>query len=301
MDWICQLSAVGVVRGARAVLDGVDLTVARGSRTGVIGANGAGKSTLLRLIAGCEPPHSGQVLLAEGVTVGLLPQEPALDDSKTVGGNVYDGLLATHALLARYASITSRLADDCTDALMAGLADVQARLDACGGWDVESRVKQAMDALGCAPPNTEVRGLSGGERRRIALCRLLLAQPDLLLLDEPTNHLDTDSVQWLEDHLRSYPGTVVAVTHDRYFLERAAQSIVEIERGRAGHYRGNFTDYLSAKCAGLRVAGRRDAAELNSLKRELDWARSGSRERQDAGRAPAESIRPDGHRGRPAP
>jgi ATPase subunit of ABC transporter with duplicated ATPase domains len=240
VQWIYQLNRARVVRGERVVLDDVTLSFLPGTKIGVVGPNGAGKSTLLRVMAGLEQPSNGDARPAPNVSVGLLPQEPVLDESQTVLGNVLAGVADTEALLARYTEITARLADDYSDELIAEMGALQEHLDHRGAWDLDARLEQAMDALRCPPPDADVRSLSGGERRRVALCRLLLQHPDLLLLDEPTNHLDAESVQWLEAHLAAYPGTVVAVTHDRYFLDNVAQWILELDRGRTYPYQGNY-------------------------------------------------------------
>ncbi len=280
MQWIYQLNRARVVRGDKAILDDVTLSFLPGAKIGVLGPNGAGKSTLLRVMAGLEQPSNGDARSAPGVSVGLLPQEPVLDESQTVLGNVRAGVADTEALLTRYAEITAGLADNYSDELMAEMGSLQEQLDHRNAWDLDARLEQAMDALCCPPADADVRELSGGERRRVALCRLLLAQPDLLLLDEPTNHLDAESVQWLEAHLAGYPGTVVAVTHDRYFLDNVAGWILELDRGRVYPYQGNYATYLDTKAARLQVEGRKDAKRLRRLQRELDWVRSGAKARQ---------------------
>ena len=280
MQWIYQLNRARVVRGEKVILDDVTLSFLPGAKIGVVGPNGAGKSTLLRVMAGLQAPSNGDARPAPDISVGLLPQEPVLDETKTVLGNVRDGVADTEALLARYTEVTTRLADDYSDELMAEMGSLQEQLDHRNAWDLDARLEQAMDALRCPPPEAEVQGLSGGERRRIALCRLLLERPDLLLLDEPTNHLDAESVQWLEQHLEDYPGTVVAVTHDRYFLDNVAQWILELDRGHAYPYQGNYTTYLDTKAARLQVEGRKDAKQLRRLQKELEWVRSGAKARQ---------------------
>jgi ATP-binding cassette ChvD family protein len=280
VQWIYQLNRARVVRGDKVILDDVTLTFLPGAKIGVVGPNGAGKSTLLRVMAGLQQPSNGEARSAPDATVGLLAQEPVLDESKTVLGNVRDAVANTEALLARYTAITARLAEDYSDELMAEMGWLQEQLDHRDAWDLDARLDQAMDALRCPPPEADVRDLSGGERRRVALCRLLLQRPDLLLLDEPTNHLDAESVAWLEQHLGAYPGTVVAVTHDRYFLDNVAGWILEIDRGHAYPYQGNYATYLDTKAARLQVQGRKDAKRLRHLQQELDWVRSGVKARQ---------------------
>jgi ATP-binding cassette ChvD family protein len=280
VQWIYQLNRARVVRGEKVILDDVTLSFLPGAKIGVVGPNGAGKSTLLRVMAGLEKPSNGNARAAPAISVGLLPQEPVLDENKTVLGNVRDGVADTEALLTRYNEVTTRLAEDYSDELIDEMGSLQELLEQRNAWDIDARLEQATDALRCPPSDTDVRDLSGGERRRVALCRLLLQQPDLLLLDEPTNHLDAESVQWLEQHLADYPGTVVAVTHDRYFLDNVAQWILELDRGHAYPYQGNYTTYLDTKAARLRVEGRKDAKRLRGLQRELDWIRSGAKARQ---------------------
>lgn len=280
MQWIYQLNRARVMRGEKVIFDDVTLSFLPGAKIGVVGPNGAGKTTLLRVMAGREQPSNGEARLAPEASAGLLPQEPVLDESKTVLGNVRQGLADTVVLLAHYDQISARLAEDYSDDLMAEMGSLQDQLDHHDAWDLDARVEQAMDALRCPAADTDVRELSGGERRRVALCRLLLQRPDLLLLDEPTNHLDAESVAWLEQHLAGYPGTVVAVTHDRYFLDNVAQWVLELDRGHAYLYRGNYTTYLGTKAARLQVEGRKDAKRLRQLRRELEWVRSGAKARQ---------------------
>ena len=256
-----------------------------GAKIGVLGPNGTGKSTLLRMMAGVEQPSNGDAQLMPGFTVGLLDQEPALDDTKTVLGNVEDGVAETKALLERYNEIAEKMATDYSDELLDEMGKLQEQLDHREAWDLDSQLEQAMDALRCPPPDADVSILSGGERRRVALCKLLLQQPDLLLLDEPTNHLDAESVLWLEQHLEKYPGTVVAVTHDRYFLDNVAGWILELDRGRAYPYEGNYSTYLETKAARLKVEGQKDVKRRKRLEDELEWVRSSPRARQSKSRS----------------
>jgi ATP-binding cassette ChvD family protein len=251
----------------------------------VVGPNGTGKSSLLRMMAGKEQPSNGDARLMPGFTVGLLDQEPALDESKTVLGNVEDGVAETKALLRRYYEIAEQMATDYSDELLEEMGKLQEQLDHREAWDLDSQLEQAMDALRCPPPDADVSVLSGGERRRVALCKLLLQQPDLLLLDEPTNHLDAESVLWLEQHLEKYPGTVVAVTHDRYFLDNVAGWILELDRGHAYPYEGNYSTYLETKAARIKVEGQKDAKRRRRLEEELEWVRSSPRARQAKSRA----------------
>ena len=279
------MHAVRMVRGDKVILDDVTLAFLPGAKIGVVGPNGAGKSSLLKMMAGLEQPSNGEARLFPGFTVGLLSQEPELDESKTVLGNVEEGVADVKALLERYNEIAEKMATDYSDELLAEMGRLQEQLDHRGGWDLDSQLEQAMDALRCPPPDADVSLLSGGERRRVALCKLLLSQPDLLLLDEPTNHLDAESVQWLEQHLEKYPGTVVAVTHDRYFLDNVAQWILELDRGHAYPYQGNYTTYLETKASRLKVEGQKDAKRRKRLEEELEWVRSSPRARQAKSRA----------------
>jgi ATP-binding cassette ChvD family protein len=279
------MRAVRKAHGDKVILDNVTLAFLPGAKIGVVGPNGMGKSTLLRMMAGLEQPSNGDARLLPGFTVGMLGQEPVLDESKTVLGNVEEGVADVKTLLAEYNQIAEKMATDYSDDLLAEMGRLQEQLDHRGGWDLDSRVEQAMDALRCPPPDADVRVLSGGERRRVALCALLLAQPDLLLLDEPTNHLDAESVQWLEQHLEKYPGTVVAVTHDRYFLDHVAQWILELDRGHAYPYEGNYSTYLETKAARIKVEGQKDAKRRKRLEDELEWVRSSPRARQSKSRA----------------
>jgi ATP-binding cassette ChvD family protein len=284
-EFIFQMRAARKSYGDKVVLDDVTLAFLPGAKIGVVGPNGTGKSTLLRMMAGKEQPSNGDARLMPGFTVGLLDQEPALDETKTVLGNVEDGVAETKALLARYNEIAEQMATDYSDALLEEMGKLQEQLDHREAWDLDSQLEQAMDALRCPPPDADVSVLSGGERRRVALCKLLLQQPDLLLLDEPTNHLDAESVLWLEQHLEKYAGTVVAVTHDRYFLDNVAGWILELDRGHAYPYEGNYSTYLETKAARLKIEGQKDAKRRKRLEDELEWVRSSPRARQAKSRA----------------
>ena len=279
-EYIYQMHAVRKAHGDKVILDDVTLMFLPGAKIGVVGPNGAGKSTLLKMMAGLEQPSNGDARLLPGYTVGLLQQEPPLDDDKDVLGNVEEGVAETKAMLDRYNEIAEKLATDYSDELLEEMGKLQDRLDHDGAWDLDSKLEQAMDALRCPPPDTPVRVLSGGERRRVALCRLLLQQPDLLLLDEPTNHLDAESTQWLEQHLAKYPGTVLGVTHDRYFLDNVAEWILELDRGRAYPYEGNYSTYLEKKAERIKVEGHKDVKRKRRLQDELEWVRSSPRARQ---------------------
>jgi ATP-binding cassette ChvD family protein len=284
-EFIYQMHAVRKSYGDKVVLDDVTLAFLPGAKIGVVGPNGTGKSSLLRMMAGTEHPSNGDARLMPGFSVGLLDQEPELDETKTVLGNVEDGVAETKALLERYNEIAEQMATDYSDELLEEMGKLQEQLDHREAWDLDSQLEQAMDALRCPPPDADVSVLSGGERRRVALCKLLLQQPDLLLLDEPTNHLDAESVQWLEQHLEKYPGTVVAVTHDRYFLDNVAGWILELDRGRAYPYEGNYSTYLETKAARLKVEGQKDVKQRRRLEDELEWVRSSPRARQAKSRA----------------
>ena len=284
-EFIYQKRAVRKAHGDKVILDAVTLAFLPGAKIGVVGPNGMGKSTLLRMMAGVEQPSNGEARLMPGYTVGLLAQEPELDDSLTVLGNVEKGVADVKALLEQYNQVAEKMATDYSDELLAEMGRLQEQLDHRDAWDLDSQVEQAMDALRCPPPDSEVSLLSGGERRRVALCALLLSQPDLLLLDEPTNHLDAESVLWLEQHLEKYAGTVVAVTHDRYFLDNVAQWILELDRGHAYPYEGNYSTYLETKAARLKVEGQKDAKRRKLLEDELEWVRSNPRARQAKSRA----------------
>ncbi|HZC63892.1 MAG TPA: energy-dependent translational throttle protein EttA [Streptosporangiaceae bacterium] len=284
-EFIYQMHAARLVKGDKVLLDEVTLAFFPGAKIGVVGPNGAGKSTLLKMMAGLEHPSNGDARLFPGFTVGLLSQEPGLDETKTVLGNVEDGVAETKALLDEYNAIAEKMATDYSDELLEQMGKLQEQLDHRDAWDLDSQLEQAMDALRCPPPDSDVTVLSGGERRRVALCKLLLSQPDLLLLDEPTNHLDAESVQWLEQHLEKYPGTVVAVTHDRYFLDNVAQWILELDRGHTYPYEGNYSTYLETKASRIKVEGAKDAKRRKRLEDELEWVRSSPRARQSKSRA----------------
>jgi len=284
-QYIYVLRKARKAHGDKVILDDVTLSFLPGAKIGVVGPNGAGKSTLLKIMAGQEQLSNGDAELAPGATVGILMQEPPLDEAKTVLGNIEEAVAGTKQKLARFNAIAEEMATNYTDELMAEMGQLQEELDHADAWELDSRLEQAMDALRCPPPEAPVTDLSGGERRRVALCKLLLEQPDLLLLDEPTNHLDAESVQWLEQHLEKYPGCVIAVTHDRYFLDHVAQWIAEVDRGRVHGYEGNYSTYLEKKAARLTVEGRKDAKLRKRLSDELEWVRSNARARQTKSRA----------------
>jgi ATP-binding cassette ChvD family protein len=275
--------------GGREVLKDIWLSFLPGAKIGVLGPNGAGKSTLLRIMAGDEQEFAGEAWAAEGARVGYLPQEPALDPSKDVAGNVIEGLAETKALLDRFDAVSARFVEDLSEAEMEALiaeqGELQEKIEQAGAWDLDRTVEIAMDALRCPPGDAEVANLSGGERRRVALCRLLLQRPDLLLLDEPTNHLDAESVAWLQRFLEDYPGTVVTVTHDRYFLDEVAGWILELDRGRGIPYEGNYSGWLDQKQQRLEQEGRQEAARRRTLERELEWVRQSPRARQAKSKA----------------
>ena len=284
-EYIYTMRRARKAHGDKVILDDVTLSFLPGAKIGVVGPNGAGKSTVLRIMAGLEQPSNGDVVLSPGYTVGMLEQEPKLNDAKDVLGNVQEGVAATKEMLDRFNEIAEKMATDYSDELLTEMGRLQESIDHADAWDLDSQLEQAMDALRCPPADADVTVLSGGERRRVALCKLLLQKPDLLLLDEPTNHLDAESVQWLEQHLEKYAGTVVAVTHDRYFLENVAQWILELDRGRAYPYEGNYTTYLEAKASRLKVEGAKDAKLRRRLTEELDWVRSNAKGRQTKQRA----------------
>ena len=276
-------------KGGREVLKDIWLSFLPGAKIGVLGLNGAGKSTLLKIMAGLDDDFVGEAWAAKGAGVGFLPQEPELDPAKDVAGNVMEGMAATKALLDRFEAVSARFGEDLTpeemDALIAEQAELQEQIDAADAWDLERTVEIAMDALRCPPGDADVSRLSGGERRRVALARLLLQKPDLLLLDEPTNHLDAESVAWLERHLQDYPGTVVAVTHDRYFLDHVAGWILELDRGRGIPFEGNYSGWLEQKQKRLAQEGKAEAARQRTLSRELEWIQQSPRARQAKSKA----------------
>ncbi|WP_100840326.1 energy-dependent translational throttle protein EttA [Kitasatospora fiedleri] len=284
-EYIYTMRKVRKAHGDKVILDDVTLSFLPGAKIGVVGPNGAGKSTVLRMMAGLDQPSNGDAFLSPGFTVGMLQQEPPLDESKTVLENVQDGVKEIKAKLDRFNEIAELMATDYSDELLAEMGTLQEDLDHANAWDLDVQLEQAMDALGCPPGDWAVTKLSGGERRRVALCKLLLEQPDLLLLDEPTNHLDAESVNWLEQHLEKYPGTVVAVTHDRYFLDNVAEWILELDRGRAYPYEGNYSTYLETKQTRLKVEGQKDAKRAKRLREELEWVRSNAKGRQAKSKA----------------
>jgi ATP-binding cassette ChvD family protein len=281
-EYVFTLRNVRKAHGDKVVLDNVTLSFLHGAKIGVVGPNGTGKSTLLKIMAGLDHPSNGDAIIDPDATVGMLQQEPPLTEGKTVLENVEEAVGEIKGKLDRYNQISEELADPDADydTLLAEMGDLQTDLDHAQAWDLDSRLDQAMDALRCPPPDALVDNLSGGERRRVALCKLLLQQPTLLLLDEPTNHLDAESVQWLEGHLASYPGAVLAVTHDRYFLDNVASWILELDRGKAHPYEGNYSTYLETKQQRLKVEGAKDAKRAKMLERELEWVRSNPKARQ---------------------
>ncbi|GGK38311.1 energy-dependent translational throttle protein EttA [Pilimelia terevasa] len=284
-QFIYVLEKARKAHGDKVVLDDVTLNFLPGAKIGVVGPNGAGKSSLLRIMAGQDRPSNGEAKLMPGHTVGMLAQEPPLNESKTVLGNIEEAVSDVKDKLAKFNEIAEKLGTDYSDELMAEMGRLQEELDHADAWDIDSKLELAMDALRCPPPDADVTQLSGGERRRVALCRLLLEKPDLLLLDEPTNHLDAESVHWLEQHLSKYEGTVIAITHDRYFLDNVATWILELDRGRTYPYEGNYSTYLDKKAARLAVAGRKDAKMQKRLTEELEWVRSNAKARQTKSKA----------------
>lgn len=284
-EFIYTMKKVRKAHGDKVILDDVTLSFYPGAKIGVVGPNGAGKSSVLRIMAGLDKPNNGDAFLATGATVGILQQEPPLNEDKTVRGNVEEGMGDIKIKLDRFNEVAELMATDYTDELMEEMGRLQEELDHADAWDLDAQLEQAMDALRCPPADEPVTNLSGGERRRVALCKLLLSKPGLLLLDEPTNHLDAESVQWLEQHLASYPGAILAVTHDRYFLDNVAEWILELDRGRAYPYEGNYSTYLEKKAERLAVQGRKDAKLQKRLTEELAWVRSGAKARQAKSKA----------------
>ncbi|MCX8530364.1 MAG: energy-dependent translational throttle protein EttA [Rhodoluna sp.] len=286
-EFIYQMIKARKAHGDKVILDDVTLAFYPGAKIGVVGPNGAGKSSVLKIMAGLDTPSNGEARLNPGATVGILLQEPPLDETKTVLGNVEEAVAHIKVKLDRFNEISMEMAnpDADFDALLAEMGQLQEEIDHLDAWDLDSQLEQAMDALRCPPSDTPVTNLSGGERRRVALCKLLLEKPDLLLLDEPTNHLDAESVLWLEQHLAKYPGAVLAVTHDRYFLDNVAEWILELDRGRAYPYEGNYSTYLEKKRERLEVQGKKDAKLAKRLSDELDWVRSSPKARQTKSKA----------------
>lgn len=284
-EYIYTMRKARKAHGDKVILDDVTLSFLPGAKIGVVGPNGAGKSTVLKIMAGLEQPSNGDAFLTPGYTVGILLQEPPLNEDKTVLENVQEGVAEVKGKLDRFNEIAEQMATDYSDALLEEMGKLQEELDHANAWDLDAQLEQAMDALGCPPGDWPVANLSGGEKRRVALCKLLLEAPDLLLLDEPTNHLDAESVNWLEQHLAKYEGTVVAVTHDRYFLDNVAGWICEVDRGRLHGYEGNYSKYLETKAARLKVEGQKDAKRQKRLKDELEWVRSNAKGRQAKSKA----------------
>ncbi len=281
-QFVYQMQKVRKAVGDKVILDDVTLSFLPGAKIGVVGPNGAGKSTVLKMMAGLDQPSNGDAKLTPGFSVGMLLQEPPLDDTKTVRQNVEDGVREIRDVMVRYEEINEKMGapDADFEKLLEEQAPLLDAIEAAGAWELDSKIEQAMDALQCPPPDEPVTHLSGGERRRVALCKLLLEAPDLLLLDEPTNHLDAESVEWLEKHLAGYAGAVLAVTHDRYFLDNVAEWILELDRGRAYPYEGNYSTYLEKKQERLAVQGKRDAKLAKRLKDELEWVRQNAKGRQ---------------------
>ncbi|MBD2761218.1 energy-dependent translational throttle protein EttA [Kocuria sp. cx-455] len=286
-EFIYTMSKARKKVGDKVILDDVTMSFYPGAKIGVVGPNGAGKSTILKIMAGIDQPSNGEARLSPGYSVGILLQEPPLNEEKTVLGNVEEGVGEIKGKLDRFNEISAEMAepDADFDALMEEMGKLQEEIDAANAWDLDSQLEQAMDALRCPPPEADVKVLSGGERRRVALCKLLLQKPDLLLLDEPTNHLDAESVLWLEQHLAAYHGAVLAVTHDRYFLDHVAEWICEVDRGRLYPYEGNYSTYLDTKAKRMEVQGKKDAKQAKRLKEELDWVRTNAKGRQAKSKA----------------
>ena len=281
-EFIYTMKKTRKAHGDKVILDDVTLMFYPGAKIGVVGPNGAGKSTVLQIMAGLQQPSNGEAYLTPGFTVGILMQEPILNEEKNVIDNVKEGVAETVAMLDRFNAISDEMSqpDADYDKLLAEMGTLQEQLDHRNAWELDSLLEQAMDALRCPPPEADVKVLSGGEKRRVALCKLLLQAPDLLLLDEPTNHLDAESVLWLEQHLNKYAGAVVAITHDRYFLDNVAQWILELDRGRAYPYEGNYSTYLETKATRLKIEGQKDAKRAKRLTEELEWVRQNAKGRQ---------------------
>ena len=286
-EFIYTMKKARKAHGEKVILDDVTLMFLPGAKIGVVGPNGAGKSTVLQIMAGLQQPSNGEAYLSPGYTVGILMQEPKLNEEKTVLENVQEVVAETMEMVRRFNEISEEMAnpDADYDKLLAEMGELQEQLDHRNAWELDSQLEQAMDALRCPPGDADVKVLSGGEKRRVALCKLLLEAPDLLLLDEPTNHLDAESVLWLEQHLAKYPGTVVAITHDRYFLDNVAEWILELDRGRAYPYEGNYSTYLETKSARLKIEGQKDAKRAKRLTEELDWVRQNAKGRQAKSKA----------------
>ncbi|MCC2308958.1 energy-dependent translational throttle protein EttA [Cellulomonas chengniuliangii] len=281
-EFIYSMYKARKAHGDKVILDDVTLNFLPGAKIGVVGPNGAGKSTILKIMAGLDQPSNGEARLSPGYTVGILQQEPPLNEEKTVLGNVEEGVAEIKGKLDRFNEISALMAepDADFDTLLAEMGQLQEEIDAADAWDLDAQLEQAMDALRCPPADADVSVLSGGERRRVALCKLLLEKPDLLLLDEPTNHLDAESVVWLEQHLSQYPGAILAVTHDRYFLDHVAEWICEVDRGRLYPYEGNYSTYLEKKQARLEIQGKKDQKLAKRLQEELAWVRQNAKGRQ---------------------
>ncbi|MGO4186515.1 energy-dependent translational throttle protein EttA [Pseudarthrobacter sp. TAF60_1] len=286
-EFIYTMTKARKAVGEKLILDDVSMSFFPGAKIGVVGPNGAGKSTILKIMAGLDTPSNGEARLSPGYTVGILLQEPPLNEEKTVLGNVQEGVGEIYGKIQRFNEISEEMAspDADYDVLLEEMGQLQEAIDAADAWDLDSQLEQAMDALRCPPADADVTLLSGGERRRVALCKLLLQKPDLLLLDEPTNHLDAESVLWLEQHLSSYAGAVLAVTHDRYFLDHVAEWIAEVDRGHLYPYEGNYSTYLEKKRARLEVQGKKDAKQAKRLTEELEWVRSNAKGRQTKSKA----------------
>jgi ATP-binding cassette ChvD family protein len=284
-EFIYTLRKARKAYGDKVILDDVTLSFLQGAKIGVVGPNGAGKSTVLKIMAGLEQPSNGDATLSPGFSVGILMQEPKLDEDKDVLSNIQEGVAETKALVDRYNAVTKLMETEYSEELLDEMGKLGEEMDHRNAWDLDAQLELAMDTLRCPPPDADVKVLSGGEKRRVALCKLLLEAPDLLLLDEPTNHLDAESVLWLEQHLAKYAGTVVAITHDRYFLDNVAQWILELDRGRAYPYEGNYSTYLESKAARLKVEGQKDAKRAKRLREELEWVRSNAKGRQAKSKA----------------